>query len=130
MPGASQMKTWLAPRTYSGVGDGLGELASTPGDGIGEAASAAGNTAWPDIFGLSNLLCHWRCKSSGPSCRWAGRGCFAGSPAAAREGWGIMVASCCISLSLSACTCAESEVWLRTLVELVRTFAAAFSFSA
>ena len=92
-------ETGKARRTYSGVGDGLGEVVSIAGDGVGEAASAAGNTALPDIFVLS---CHWRCKSSGPSCRWAGRSCFAGSAAVACEELGIMVESCCIILSFSA----------------------------
>ena len=67
----------VAHRTYYGVGDGVGEVASTAGDGVGEPASAAGNTASPDIFALFNLPSHWRCKSSGPSCRWASRSCFA-----------------------------------------------------
>ena len=88
-----------ARRTYSGVGDGLGEVVSIAGDGVGEAASAAGNTALPDIFVLS---CHWRCKSSGPSCRWAGRSCFAGSPAVPCDRWDIIVESSCIILSFSA----------------------------
>ena len=80
---------YVAHRTYYGVGDGVGEVASTVGDRVGESASAAGNTALPDIFALSKFCCHWRCKSSGPSCRGAGRACFAGSPVVTFEGSGI-----------------------------------------
>ena len=116
IPRKGGRSTQVARRTYYGgvsygvgevastVGDGLGEVASTAGDGVGEPASAAGNTALPDIFALSKLRCHWRCKSSGPSCRGAGRACFAGSPAVTFEVWGIRVrssgGSCCNLLSL------------------------------
>src|SRR5438094_10547788 len=81
----------VARRPYYGVGDGLGEVASTAADGVGEPASPAGATALPDIFALSKFCCHWRCKSSGPSCRGAGRSCFVGSPAVTFEGLGIRV---------------------------------------
>ena len=88
----------------SGVAYGVGDAASTAGDGIGEPASAAGVS--PDIFASSNLLCHWRCKSSGPSCRGAGRCCFAGSPAVTFERSGIRARisaeNCCIAASVSA----------------------------
>src|SRR4029077_9653104 len=76
-----------APRTYYGVGDevgkvasaagdAVGELASNGGDEVGEAASSAedgvselaagaGNTAPLDIF---DLRCFWLCNSSSACC--------------------------------------------------------------
>jgi hypothetical protein len=67
---------YVAHRTYYGVGDGLGkvasvrgagvgELVSTAEDGVGELASAEGKTAPPDI---SNLRCFWFCNFSSPGC--------------------------------------------------------------
>src|SRR5258705_13985960 len=67
---------YVAHRTYYGVADGVGEIASTAGDGVGEAASTAedgigemaagaGNTAPLNIF---DLRCFWLCNCSGPRC--------------------------------------------------------------
>ena len=80
-----------------------------------EVASAAGNTGLPDILALSKSRCHWRCKSSGPSCRGAGGSCFAGSGSVTFERSGIRVrtsaGSCCNLLSISAFACSGSGVW-------------------
>src|SRR5438270_14090349 len=44
-------------RTYSGVCDGLGEVASSAGGGVGEVADAAGYAAPPDMNAPVNLSC-------------------------------------------------------------------------
>ena len=121
---SSRQSACLASRTYCGVADGIGDIASVAGDGIGEVASGAGNTAPPDIFDLG---CLWLCNFSS-ACRLAlslSAFIFESSGTKAR----ISAASCCI-LSLSACTCAGSGVSAWTAVEVVRAFAVAFSFSA
>jgi hypothetical protein len=70
---ATKVPDWTC---YCGVGDEVGEAASTAGDGVGavvstvedgvgEVASGAGNIAPPD---MSNLRCLWICNCSGARC--------------------------------------------------------------
>src|SRR6266446_6044270 len=50
-------------RSYSGVCDGLGEVASSAGGGVGEVADAAGYAAPPDMNAPVNLSCLTRSLS-------------------------------------------------------------------
>src|SRR5258708_39115505 len=62
----------VAHRTYYGVGDGVGELASVAGGRVGavvstveDGAAGAGNTAPLNIF---DLRCFWFCVPSSARC--------------------------------------------------------------
>jgi hypothetical protein len=48
--GQFSLKRQASTGTYSGVGDGLGEVPFTVGDGVCKVSSAAGDIAAPDVF--------------------------------------------------------------------------------
>ena len=78
---------YVAHGTYYGVGDGVGEQPPPQAMELGrsfycaDGAAGAGNTALARHLRFVNLPSIGAVSPSGPSCRGAGRACFAGSPA-------------------------------------------------